>query len=683
MRTTTALALTLTALLGACDAAPSTPQLPNVAASAQDQRMAWWRDARFGMFLHWGLYAIPAGEWNGNKDYGEWIRTSAEIPLETYDQLQPKWNPTDFDADAWAEMAAAAGMKYVVITSKHHDGFCLWDSAVTDWDVAGSPNQRDILAELSTACRKHGIKFCTYHSIMDWHHPDYLPRRTWEKDRSTEGADFERFEQYLHAQVTEIITRYHPAVMWFDGEWENTWTHERGVKLFELCRRLAPEMIVNNRVDVHRQGMQGFSGSSEAVGDFDTPEQEIPATGLPGVDWESCMTMNRHWGWNQADTVWKSPETLIRNLIDIASKGGNYLLNVGPRADGTFPPNAVERLAAIADWMKQNSEAIHGTTASVFDALPWGRCTVKAGDDFSALYLHVFDWPKDGQLLLPGLGNQVIEARTLGGAPQAVAAVPSQEGVMLVVPQQPSDPIATVIEVRIEGRPIVYRTPSITAESERFVRGLDVTIATPAADAELRYTSDGSEPTAASPRVQGPVHVADTCTVRAAMFHDGRRRSEVASRTFTRVEPLPPVEVQPSGDGLVLQQAAVDWNTIPDERPELMTKGMLVPQVALPKGVGEHVALSFSGFVDVAASELYRFALSSDDGSKLWIDGKVVVDNDGLHGATEQRGEVALAKGLHQLEVVWFNATGGAELRLKWAAPGQPFAELPAAALKH
>jgi len=234
----------LVALCGACSSSgdkgpPADPK------AEQDRRMAWWREARFGMFIHWGLYAIPAGEWNGTTSYAEWIRDSAKIPLEEYEKLQAQFNPVKFDADAWAKLAADAGMKYLVITSKHHDGFGLFDSAQTGWDVGGTPFQRDILAELSAACERRGVRFCTYHSIMDWHHPDYLPRRPWES-RPAEGADFERFEKYLGAQVTEVVQRYRPGVMWFDGEWENTWTHERGLALFDLCRKLDPAMFVNN-----------------------------------------------------------------------------------------------------------------------------------------------------------------------------------------------------------------------------------------------------------------------------------------------------------------------------------------------------------------------------------------------------------------------------------------------------
>ena len=682
------------AVLAACAAqqSPSTPTAaaaPAAAAAApltQDARMQWWREARFGMFIHWGLYAIPAGEWQGQKNYGEWIRDSAKIPVGTYDRFQPQWNPTAFDADAWAKMAAAAGMKYLVLTSKHHDGFCLFDSKQTEWDVMNTPHGRDICKELAAACARHGVTFCTYHSIMDWHHPDYLPRRPWEaQDRPAAGADFAKFEQYLHAQVTEVIEHYRPAVMWFDGEWESTWNHERGVRLFELCRKLAPNMIVNNRVDVHRGGMGGFNGSNEAVGDFATPEQEIPATGMPGVDWESCMTMNSHWGWNQADGRWKSTKELLQNLIDIASKGGNYLLNIGPRADGTFPPQAVERLAEIGLWMQQNGEAIHGTTASVFDALPFGRCTVRRLGAATKLYLHVFTWPQDQQIVLPGLGNDVVSAHLVGN-PQAPLTVQRNGAdvaitlpAMLVEPQLP-----TVVELTVKGAPVVFKAPTITAEADEFVTTATVAIATSSPDLAVHYTLDGSEPTTASPRAAGPIQVTATSVVTARSFHDGKAVSAAVARTFTQVPPAPPVEPVAPNQGLRFTRHLASWSKIPDGHQRLPAESMgTAATVSIGKAGGEHVALRFSGFLDVPQDELYRFALTSDDGSKLWIDGKVVVDNDGLHGAIEKVGTRALGKGLHPIEVVWFNQTGGAELQLRWALPGGKFAEVPTSALRH
>ena len=663
-------------------------QNQTAAQSEQDQRMTWWREARFGMFIHWGLYAIPAGEWGDRKGHGEWIRTTARIPKETYAKFQPRWNPTKFDADAWARMAKAAGMKYLVITSKHHDGFCLWDSKETDWDVGNTPHKVDIMAELSAACRRHGVRFCTYHSIMDWHHDDYLPRRGWEAGkRSVAGADFDRFERYLHAQVTELVSAYRPAVMWFDGEWEQTWSHERGKKLFALCRRLAPDMIVNNRVDVHRGGMAGFSKSDEACGDFATPEQEIPATGVPGVDWESCMTMNRHWGWNRADQQWKSTKTLVRNLIDIASKGGNYLLNIGPRGDGTFPPKAVERLAKIGAWMRRNGEAIHGTTANVFDDIAFGRCTVRAGDERSKLYLHVFDAPENKLLTLPGLGSQVVRAYRLEEPSQQLEVTRSGGNVDVALWDGELDPIASVVVVEVEGRPIVYRKPEILADWPEFVTSMTASVKT-GPGLVARYSLDGQAPNRLSPVATGPIKIDKTSTLRVRAFHQDRAVSDIATRTFFKVVPAAPVAPDSFAGrkprpGLELARFAETWDAIDDGVLERKATASTAATINCGTKPGDGVVLRFAGYLRVPEAALYRFALASDDGSKLWIHKRVVVDNDGLHGTVEKRGAIALAKGLHPIKLVWFNKTGGAELKLRWAKPGEPFREVPASAFVH
>jgi alpha-L-fucosidase len=328
---------------------------------AKDARMSWWREARFGMFIHWGLYAIPAGQWKGETNHAEWIRHTAQIPIDEYDKFVGQFNPVQFNADQWVRMAKDAGMKYIVITSKHHDGFCLFDSKNTDYDVMNTPFKRDILKELSMACKRHGVKFCFYHSIMDWHHPDYLPRRQWEK-RSSEGADLQRYITHMKSQLKELVTEYDPAVLWFDGEWEDTWTHEEGLKLYNYVRSLKPGIIINNRVDTGRKGMQGMTKAGSFAGDFGTPEQEVPHAGIDGVDWESCITMNNHWGYNSHDKNFKSAKFLISQLVEINSKGGNYLLNIGPKADGTFPQESIDRLAEMGKWMKINGEAVYGTT---------------------------------------------------------------------------------------------------------------------------------------------------------------------------------------------------------------------------------------------------------------------------------------------------------------------------------
>jgi alpha-L-fucosidase len=345
---------------------------------------------------------VPAGEWQGRTDFGEWIRNNAKIPLDVYDQFRVRFNPVAFDADAWVRMARGAGMKYIVITTKHHDGFALFDSKQSDFDVMATPYRRDIIKALVDACRRQGIRVGFYHSIMDWHHPDYLPRRDWEKDRPATGADFERYVVYMKAQLRELLTNYGPIdILWFDGQWESTWTASHGRDLYAYVRSLQPNIVINNRV----------GGKS---GDFGTPEQEIPATGQPGLDWETCMTMNGNWGYNRADRDFKSTQTLVRNLVDIASKGGNFLLNVGPTAEGEFPAESVERLTEIGDFMRVAGESIHGTSASPFPVLPWGRCTQRRLDAVTTrLYLHVWERPADGVLVVPGLLNDVIRARPL------------------------------------------------------------------------------------------------------------------------------------------------------------------------------------------------------------------------------------------------------------------------------
>ena len=632
------------------------------ASLTQDERMAWWREARFGMFIHWGLYAIPAGEWGGGTNYGEWIRESAHIPLEQYTPFQARFDPVNFDADAWARMAADAGMKYLVITSKHHDGFCLFDSELTEWDVGGTPFKRDILAELKAACERHGVRFCTYHSIMDWHHPDYLPRRSWE-ERSSTGADFQRFRSYLHGQVSEIVRKYDPGVMWFDGEWESTWTHEYGVQLFELCRELSPAMLVNNRVDVHRGGMAGFSASSEAVGDFGTPEQEIPARGMPGVDWETCMTMNDHWGFNARDTHWKSARECIRMLVDIASKGGNYLLNVGPRADGTFPPEAVERLSAIGAWMKQNGEAIHGSGPSPFDELAWGRCTTKRQGDDTLLYLHVFERPESGEIVLPGLGSEIESAHLLGGPELALDVRRTSSDLYVALPEMLPNADCSVIALLVRGTPVVYRAPTIEAPSEIFVDGLEVELAGSSPELELRYTLDGSEPNATSTRYSAHIALRDSTTVRARAFHRGRAVSSSVERSFTRVEPKPAVSAEGAKPGLRRQRFSGNWNALPDFGALPLSETQVVSEISAAHE--EYVGYRYSGLVEVQSTDLMRFTLACDDGGRLWVDGELVVDNDGLHGTLEASGVVALAAGYHALRIDWFNKTGGAELAVR------------------
>jgi alpha-L-fucosidase len=405
-----------------------------------DQRMKWWREARFGMFIHWGLYAVPAGQWKDKTDHGEWIMNTAEIPVEQYEKFAGQFNPVKFNAAEWVNIARHAGMKYIVITSKHHDGFCLFDSKLTTYDVMdATPFKKDILSELADECRRQGITMCWYHSIMDWHHPDYIPRRPWEK-RSAEGADYNRYIDYMLGQLRELVTNYgRIGVLWFDGGWEHNAQQHRSEEVVAMLRAIQSNIIINNRIGLPL--------------DFDTPEQTIPATGIPGRDWETCMTMNGHWGYCRADENWKSTEDLLRKLADIASKGGNFLLNVGPTAEGLIPGPSIERLAAMGEWMKVNGQSIYGTTASPFRRLPWGRCTAKPG----TLYLHVFDWPQNGRLEVPGLKNKVIKAYLLADEKQRALAVTreDEENLVISVGDRAPDPINSVVVLKIAGKPDV------------------------------------------------------------------------------------------------------------------------------------------------------------------------------------------------------------------------------------
>jgi len=439
------LALSLALLAGSARAQTA---LPPETKAERDARMAWWRDARFGMFIHWGLYAVPAGEYNGRRDekIGEWIMKHLQIPAPEYEKFVGRFNPVKFDAREWVRIAKDAGMKYIVITSKHHDGFAMFDSAVTGYDIMATPFRRDVLKELAQAAREAGIELCFYHSILDWHHPDAQGPAFPDYEKVANPSWPRYVASHMKPQLKELLTSYgRIGVLWFDGEWVKEWSDEQGRDLYAYVKGLQPSLIVNNRVGAGRQGMAGLSKAGSFAGDFGTPEQEVPATGLPGVDWESCMTMNDTWGYKAFDQNWKSGSTLVRTLIDTSSKGGNFLLNVGPTAEGLIPGASVERLAAMGRWLRVNGEAIHGSGPSPITAPPWGRVTSKPG----RLYLHVYDWPAS-KVLEVALSKAPKRAWLLADPARASLPVKLEGSTLkLTLPDKAPDAIATVVALEL------------------------------------------------------------------------------------------------------------------------------------------------------------------------------------------------------------------------------------------
>ncbi len=450
----------------------------------RDARMAWWRDARFGMFIHWGVYSVPAGTYDGKRipGIGEWIMNQGKIPMSEYQAYAKEYNPTNYNADEWVRLAKEAGMKYIVITAKHHDGFANFDTKASPWNIVqATPYGKDVLKPLAAACRKYGLKLGFYYSqAQDWNNGGAAAGGKWDPAQQHDMDDY--IDKVAVPQMKELLSNYgeFPAVLWWDTPVDMN--QERADKLIEVLK-LKPGIIHNNRLG------GGYKGDTE------TPEQYIPATGYPGRDWETCMTMNDTWGYKSYDNNWKSTETILRNLVDIASKGGNYLLNVGPTSTGLIPGPSIERLKAVGAWMKVNGTAIYGTTASPFKKLPWGRCTKKVSADGkeTTLYLHVFNWPADGKLVVPGLKNEAEKAYHIKpdwlGWHHRLQVVNGEDGVTISVPAAAPDKISSTVVLKIKGQPEVVATP-LSQES-------DGTVRLPASEADLhgglQYESGGGK----------------------------------------------------------------------------------------------------------------------------------------------------------------------------------------------
>jgi alpha-L-fucosidase len=417
-------------------------QLTGTTSSAseaeRDRRLQWFREARFGMFIHWGVYSVPAGEWKGKliPGLGEWIMNRAKIPVVEYEQLPPRFNPVKFDAEAWVKIAKDAGMKYIVITAKHHDGFAMYHSKTSKFNIVdATPFDRDPLKELAAAAQKAGLKLCFYYSqTQDWHESDAVGNDWDWPDQSKKN--FARYlEEKVKPQVRELLTNYGPiGLIWFDTPRDIT--REQSQELVDLVHQIQPDCLVSGRV-------------GHGLGDYDSAGDNQISVGTVKRDWETPVTLNDTWGFKKDDNNWKPTSILIQQLVRVISQGGNYLLNVGPTAEGVIPEPSTERLAEVGQWLKINSGAVYGNGPSPFRyELPWGLITTKPGK----LYLHVFDWPK--QLTIYGIKSKVQSATLLANGHKLKfrqTAEKDHHALMIDLPPAPSDKHDSVIVLTLKG----------------------------------------------------------------------------------------------------------------------------------------------------------------------------------------------------------------------------------------
>jgi len=447
-------------------------------SSHEAQRMRWFKEAKFGMFIHWGPYSYLAGEWNGLKipvgTEAEWIMQRFNIPVAEYRQMARQLNPVHFDAAGWVQLAKATGMKYLIFTAKHHDGFAMYHSTVSRYNIVDwTQFKRDPVQELSTACRSQGLRFGVYYSHReDWDDPDGFGN-TWDYKRSQKN--FERYlEQKSKPQLRELLTRYGLiSVVWFDRGMD---TVEHANEFRDLVRSLQPSCLINGRIGSYGQDL---------IGDYqDMSDNGISTDGLQEY-WEAPQTLNTTWGYSKFDQQWKTPGDVIHRLVEIVGKGGNYLLNIGPMADGTIPPESVRTLEQVGERMRVNGESIYGTSASPLPPQAWGRITVKG----SKLYLHVFSWPADDKLPLTGLTNKVLAAYPLANPGTKLEISQVHRTYTIAVPAVRRQPNDSVFVAELDGAPHV--DPPVVVQGTETPFELDTMQAVTGGKAAKRFNRQG------------------------------------------------------------------------------------------------------------------------------------------------------------------------------------------------
>jgi len=420
---------------------------------AEKERIAWFRNDKFGMFIHWGLYSLMEGYWKGQKvPGGEWALKMNKLPIEEYRQLAKQFNPTKFHANEWVSLAKAAGMKYIVITAKHHDGFAMFRSAVSSYNVVeATPFKRDPMEELKSACERQGLKFGIYYSqAQDWNEPD-----AYGNNWSFNGyrGDMDAYlDQKALPQIREICQQYHPAIMWFDTP--GGMTVERAQKVSGLVRSFLPNVLINNRI---------FTGNEPGLWDYKNGGDNESFPQYSNIPWELCGTLNRSWAYKKWDTAFRPVSDLLFNLVDAVSKNGNYLLNIGPTGEGEITEPYAVRLLEIGKWLKVNGEAIYGCGGTAFGTefgeyvivdgkkkfiprSPDWRCTTGSGK----VYIHVFNWPRNGKLELPPLMAKIKKGDLLADTQTRITVVQSKDHVVLLLPADAPDPAVSVVRLTLE-----------------------------------------------------------------------------------------------------------------------------------------------------------------------------------------------------------------------------------------
>ncbi len=440
--------------------------------------MAWFHHDKLGMFIHFGPYSALGGEWNGHQtpvgDEAEWIMQRFNIPVAQYRELAHSFNPARFDAGQVVALARAAGMKYLVVTAKHHDGFAMYASRVTKYNIVDwTPLKRDIVKELADACKNAGIRFCVYYSHReDWDDPDGYGNN-WDYDRSKKN--FPRYlEKKSKPQLRELLTGYGPlGLVWFDRGMD---TVQHAQQFIDMVHSLQPQCLINGRVGDYAR---------ELMGDYqDMNDNGMPSGGLEEY-WETPQTLNTTWGYSKFDQQWKSAGNVIQRLVEIVSKGGNYLLNIGPMGDGSIPAPSVATLQKVGAWMTKNSESIYGSSVCPLPDSPWGRCTVNG----SAIYLHVFSWPSDATLRVPGLRTEVRSAYLLVDAAHKLKVTEDHGVTAIALPTRAPDDVDSVVVLQLTARPQVERQVITQGSDASFE--LDYLKAVTSGKAVKRFNRDG------------------------------------------------------------------------------------------------------------------------------------------------------------------------------------------------